>query len=388
MQTSFFISSRFSEKAKEDKTMKFLHCADIHLDSPFSLALPADAGKRRTELRSDFSSAVLYAKTEGCKLFLIAGDLFDDDFVTKDTMEMLVHEFSAFPSCQFVISPGNHDPFCERSPYKLTEWPENVHIFESPEMGYFDIPESDVRVWGYAFTSDTLTSPPLAGFHIPEDSDGKINILLAHADLGAPLSPYAPLSEKELEKSGFAYAALGHIHKASGIQYAGKTPYAYPGCIEGRGFDETGYKGALVGELTKETFELRAVRFCKRRYEICTAEITGATSLAGLADKLVKLCGEYGNDTALRLVLEGVTPPDFAVDPTAIRTLLPNPYELEIKDNTLPLYGAEILKKEGTLVGAFYRKLEPAITSEDPSERETAILALKYGLKALNGRDL
>ena len=169
MQTSFFISSRFSEKAKEDKTMKFLHCADIHLDSPFSLALPADAGKRRTELRSVFSSAVLYAKTEGCKLFLIAGDLFDDDFVTKDTMEMLVHEFSAFPSCQFVISPGNHDPFCERSPYKLTEWPENVHIFESPEMGYFDIPESDVRVWGYAFTSDTLTSPPLAGFHIPTE---------------------------------------------------------------------------------------------------------------------------------------------------------------------------------------------------------------------------
>ena len=103
---------------------------------------------------------------------------------------------------------------------------------------------------------------------------------------------------------------------------------------------------------------------------------------------MVKLCGEYGNDTALRLVLEGVTSPDFAVDPTAIRTLLPNPYELEIKDNTLPLYGAEILKKEGTLVGAFYRKLEPAITSEDPSERETAILALKYGLKALNGRDL
>lgn len=56
-----------------------------------------DAGKRRTELRSDFSGAVLDAKTEGCKLFNIAGDLFDDEFVTKDTMEMLVHEFSAFP---------------------------------------------------------------------------------------------------------------------------------------------------------------------------------------------------------------------------------------------------------------------------------------------------
>lgn len=77
--------------------MKFIHCADIHLDAPFSLLSPSDAGKRRTELRSDFSGAVLYAKTEGCKLFIIAGDLFDDEFVTKDTMEMLVHEFSAFP---------------------------------------------------------------------------------------------------------------------------------------------------------------------------------------------------------------------------------------------------------------------------------------------------
>ena len=120
--------------------MKFIHCADIHLDAPFSLLSPSDAGKRRTELRSDFSGAVLYAKTEGCKLFIIAGDLFDDEFVTKDTMEMLVHEFSAFPSCHFVIAPGNHDPYTERSPYKLTEWPENVHIFTSPEISYFDIP--------------------------------------------------------------------------------------------------------------------------------------------------------------------------------------------------------------------------------------------------------
>ena len=368
--------------------MKFLHCADIHLDSPFSLYLPSDAGKRRTELRSNFSSAVLYAKTENCKLFLIAGDLFDDDFVTKDTMEMLVHEFSAFPSCHFVIAPGNHDPFNERSPYKLTEWPENVHIFSTPEIGYFDIPESDVRVWGYAFTSDAYTAPPLAGFRLPEDAQGKINILLAHAVLASPLSRYAPLSANDLENSSFDYAALGHIHKSDGLHHAGKTAYAYSGCIEGRGFDETGYKGALVGEITKEKTELHAVRFCKRRYEVCTVDITGTSGIPDIAPKLLSECGEYGNDTALRLILEGVTTPEFSVDENALRSVLSKPYELEVKDNTLPLYGAEILKKEGTLIGAFYRKLEPALVSENPSERETAILALKYGLKALNGREL
>lgn len=368
--------------------MKFIHCADIHLDAPFSLLSPSDAGKRRTELRSDFSGAVLYAKTEGCKLFIIAGDLFDDEFVTKDTMEMLVHEFSAFPSCHFVIAPGNHDPYTERSPYKLTEWPENVHIFTSPEISYFDIPESNVRVWGYAFTAETLSTPPLAGFHVPEDAQGKLNLLAAHADLGAPLSPYAPLAVSDLASSGLAYAALGHIHKASELKYAEKTAYAYSGCMEGRGFDETGYKGALIGEISEDKLALRPVRFCKRRYEIVSADITGAATMADVAEKLTASCAEYGSDTALRLILEGVTTPDFVPDAAAIRALLPAPYALEIKDNTLPLYGAEVLKKEGTLLGAFYRKLEPALVSENPEERETAILALKYGLKALNGREL
>ena len=133
---------------------------------------------------------------------------------------------------------------------------------------------------------------------------------------------------------------------------------------------------------------MRPVRFCKRRYEIVSADITGAATTADVAEKLTALGIEYGNDTALRLILEGVTTPDFVPDTAAIRALLPEPYALEVKDNTLPLYGAEVLKKEGTLLGAFYRKLEPALVSENPEERETAILALKYGLKALNGREL
>ena len=149
--------------------MKFIHCADIHLDAPFSLLSPSDAGKRRTELRSDFSGAVLYAKTEGCKLFIIAGDLFDDEFVTKDTMEMLVHEFSAFPSCHFVIAPGNHDPYTERSPYKLTEWPENVHIFMDFRCD-FSIP---VEV---AFDIQNLVSPLLNPQAVPV----QLNIDLIH----------------------------------------------------------------------------------------------------------------------------------------------------------------------------------------------------------------
>lgn len=366
--------------------MKFLHCADIHLDSPFSSVSPTEAGRRRTELRSDLSSAVLYAKTEGCKLFLIAGDLFDDAFVTKDTMEMLFHEFSSFPDCTFVISPGNHDPYYDRSPYALTVWPDNVHIFTSSALSYVDIPGTNVRVYGYAFTSDTCTTPPLAGFHVEDET--KLNLLVAHGEVGVPLSVYAPISENDLAQSGFSYAALGHIHKAEEPKKVGSTTYAYSGCIEGRGFDETGYKGALVGEITKDALSVRPVRFCKHRYEICSVDITGAGSLAAVGDKLLSACAAFGADTFLRVVLEGVTAPDFNAEPTTLRSLLPSPYSLGLIDNTLPLYGAEALKNEGTLMGAFYRQLEPSLTSQDKEERETAVLALRYGLKALNGREL
>lgn len=366
--------------------MKFVHCADIHLDSPFTLTSPEEARRRRTELRADFSSLVLYAKTSGCELFFISGDLFDDANATKDTFEMLCHEMSSFPSCRFFISPGNHDCYYEKSPYKLINFPENVHIFTSDKLEYVDIPGTDVRIYGYAFTSETMSDSPLSGFKV-EDSE-KINILVAHGDVSSSLSSYCPISEKDMASSGFDYVALGHIHKGSGVKYAGNVPYAYPGCIEGRGFDETGYKGALAGEITKGKLDVKAVRFSRRRYEIVTCDITGAENIPQVADKIIGACGEYAEDTALRLILEGVTTPSFSADETTIKNLVSKPYYLEIKDNTLPLYNAEYLKNDSTIIGEFYRNIEPMLVSEDAKTRDTAKLALKYGLLCLYGRDL
>ncbi len=366
--------------------MKFLHIADVHLDSPFTLSDPVDAGKRRNELRSVFCSAILYAKTEGCSLFIISGDLFDDSFVTKDTMEMLVREFSSFPTCHFVIAPGNHDPYNEKSPYALTAWGENVHIFSSESVEFLDIPGTNVRVYGYAFTSDTYKKPPLAGFSAPDD--GKIHILAAHGDVGVPLSVYAPIAESDLRASGVTYAALGHIHKASEIKTAGKTTYAYAGCPEGRGFDETGFKGALIGEITESGVSVRPVRLAKKRYEICRVDMTGEASFLGAAHKIVEVCSCFGEDTALRVILEGLTTADFSADYKTLRSLLPHPFLLELKDETLPLYNSDFLKNDNTILGEFYRNLEDALSSGDAKQRETALLAFKYGLRALGGREL
>jgi len=366
--------------------MKFIHCADIHLDSAFTLTNPADAGRRRNELRAAFSSLVLYAKSEDCRLFFISGDLFDDKTVTKDTFEMLEREMSSFPSCRFFISPGNHDPYGDKSPYTYVSFPENVHVFTSESMEYVDLPEMGVRVYGYAFTSDTKKDSPLEGFKV--ENTELMNILVCHGEVGNPLSNYCPVYEADIAASGLDYVALGHIHKGSGLKYAGNVPYAYPGCVMGRGFDETGNKGAYIGEISKDGVSLKALRLSGRKYEIAKCDITGASSVSDAADRIISACGNYGDDTALRLVLEGITYPEFSYSDSEIRGIVPKPFYLEVRDETLPLYNKDYLKKDNTIIGEFFRNIEPKLVSENLSERETARLALKYGLKALYGREL
>ena len=77
--------------------IKIFHLSDIHLDSPFSLCSAGEAEKRRMELRSSFSSAVLYAKEQGAQLCFIAGDLFDSEYITGDGIQFISGVIRSYP---------------------------------------------------------------------------------------------------------------------------------------------------------------------------------------------------------------------------------------------------------------------------------------------------
>lgn len=132
--------------------LKVFHCADLHLDAPFSLFTPGEADRRRIELRSAFTSAVLFARSNGADIFIISGDLFDGDYVTRDTCELLAGQFASFPTCRFFIAPGNHDPYNDASPYKRVAFPDNVHIFTG-EKERVRLDELGVDVYGVGFTA-------------------------------------------------------------------------------------------------------------------------------------------------------------------------------------------------------------------------------------------
>ena len=366
--------------------MKIIHTGDIHLDSPFTSFDPIEAEKRRNALRAAFSSMILYAKTEKVDLFLICGDLFDDECVTKDTCLALCKEMASVPDCSFIITPGNHDPYRENSPYRLVSFPDNVYIFSSPDITKVEIGNTGVCIYGSAYLSDSKDAYSM--MKAPLIDKTKINIYMHHGDLDAMNSPYFPISSRQIEESGFDYIALGHIHKGTEIKKLGSTYFAYCGCIEGRDFGECGYKGAIVGEIEKNSVNLRHVRFSSKRYEVITCDVTGCESFSDCMADIAEKCTPYGDDTLLRVELCGVVSEGFSADVQALSGIVKAPFYLEIKDRTAALLNMKKLKEDKTLAGEFYRALEEKLFSADEEEKRIAEEALKYGLRAIYGLEI
>lgn len=372
--------------------VKILHCADIHLDSPFADRSPEKAAIRRNELRGAFSSMMTYARLNSVDIMLIAGDLFDNEYVTPDTVSIVLREFKDNKSCRFVISPGNHDPYTQNSVYDKIEFPLNVYIFNSESLSMFSFDDLETDVYGYAFTSSSLEYNPFAGRN--PSNPGRINILCAHGELGVPVSHNCPIKLTDITSSTFDYVALGHIHNSGGIEHSTGVYYGYSGCIEGRDYGECGYKGALYGEVSKRNgvflADMRGLRFSKRRYEILNINLTGAVSEDKAYGMIYSAVAKnYGEDTSLRLVLTGEVSPTVSLSGSVIRQKLEGGlFSLQIKNNTLPLFDYEMLVKDKTIRGEFFRRLLPLLKSSDREEREDAALALRYGLSALAGNDI
>ena len=110
--------------------MKFVHMADMHFDSPFSTLAQDEtiAQERRLEQRKALKDVVEYIKENDIKLFLISGDLYEQNYIRKSSIEYVNKLFEEIPDTQIFIAPGNHDPYIKNSFYSTYTWSKNVHI--------------------------------------------------------------------------------------------------------------------------------------------------------------------------------------------------------------------------------------------------------------------
>lgn len=381
--------------------IKIFHCGDIHLDAPFSGVSPSESNRRRVSLLDRFAEMMSFANDSRVDLVLISGDLFDSGFAQPSTVKT-VTELLGKLKCPVVIAPGNHDPYDRESVYQTVSFSDNVHIFSSEELSRIDLDEIGVSVFGYAFTSSSHTERPLKAHTEASLSDRNINILCAHTDIYTQNSTYAPISDSELEGSGFVYAALGHIHRAPTVCKFGDCYSAYCGFAEGRGFDECGSGGAWLVSINSaySPTKVDAERVCvsQSKYEVKTVDITGADSDPTAASMIDKALAEdplisnrdltSDGEIAVRIILKGELPMTYSPLTGAIGKLLRSPCRAEIRDCTLPIYDASYLERDMTVKGEFYRMLLPMLSNGTAEEKQTAALALRYGLAAMSGQDI
>lgn len=347
--------------------MKILHSADWHLCSPLQGRTPEQEDLLRRHLRQLPGKVTALCKQYGCDMMLLAGDLFDGPY-DADTLQLL-KDALADASVPVFITPGNHDFCTVDSPWLTETWPDNVHIFTKPAMEQVELPSLNCRVYGAGFTS--MDCPSLLEAFQAEDNMTAIGIL--HGDPTQGTSPYNPITQAQVAGSGFAYLALGHIHKGGSFR-AGSTLCAWPGCPMGRGYDEDGEKGVLLVTV-EETAQASFIPLDTPRFY----------DLETTPDLLDSLLPPVGNQDFYRITLVGESEP---LDLSSLQETYSRFPNLLLRDKTTPPVDIWKALCEDSFEGAYFDLLHQALESADPQTREQILLAAKISRQILDGREV
>ncbi len=227
--------------------MKFIHAADIHLDSPLSgLASYKDAPAEllRTATRDAFTKLVDEAIDDAVDFMVLAGDLYDGNWKDYNTGHFFCREMGRLNKAGIPVYLlyGNHDAESEMT--KKLSLPPNVHLFETRKPSTFRIESLRVALHGRSFKEAATTENLATGY--PQPIPGWLNIGVLHTALegNAAHATYAPCSLAELTAKGYDYWALGHVHEHAVLQ---QNPWVvFPGNLQGRHVRETGPRGAVL----------------------------------------------------------------------------------------------------------------------------------------------
>ncbi len=359
--------------------LKVLHGADFHLDAPFRALPPHKAAQRRAEQRELLGRMAETVRHEGVDLVLLAGDLLDSDQIYGETAQILAQSLENM-KVPVLIAPGNHDFWSARSPYARISWPENVYIFHTAHIEGVKLEKLGCTVYGAAFTASSRTDRVLEGFRAQGEG---LQLMVLHGST-VPTDTYGPISAAEIAASGLDYLALGHIHAATQINQEGNTFWAYPGCPEGRGFDETGEKGVYLLEVDKGQVNGRFYPLCRRRYVEKTVDLDGRSAEEALRSVLpegetpdccrITLTGERGDESPDEKALEALAQPFY--------------YSVTVRDRTRLRRALWDRADEDTLTGLFLqamaRRRDSARTEEEKAVVEEAV---RFGLAALEHRE-
>jgi DNA repair exonuclease SbcCD nuclease subunit len=234
------------------KPFKFVHAADLHLDSPFKgfsdANIPPDVLTAMKEATfKSFNNIVELCLSNKVDALLIAGDIYDSQDRSYKAQRRFIDGLKRLSDAgiKSYICHGNHDPL-DGWKSSLT-FPDLCYQFNSKCGSYtmLDDGNETVVVHGVSYPTRVVTKNLIPGFN--KLNKGTFNIGLIHANVDSDPNhdPYAPCSLKDLEDTGFDYWALGHVHNRKILKKKSPT-VVYPGNSQGRHNREPGKKGVYL----------------------------------------------------------------------------------------------------------------------------------------------
>jgi DNA repair protein SbcD/Mre11 len=237
--------------------MRFVHVADVHLDTSFSGRSPAVRRRLRDASREAFRKSVDLAIREDVHALLIAGDLFDGDRLSFTTERFLLEQARRLEAhgITVVYATGNHDPGSPISGPRSLEWPSNVHVAWDDTPRRIQVDDHEGRPVGYVTAighSNDREKRDLSRL-LPRPEGQLPEVALLHTQVHSTPGaedhhPYAPSELSYLVRSGYDYWALGHVHIRQELSV--DPPVVYAGSLMGRTHTDTGPRGALLVDVS------------------------------------------------------------------------------------------------------------------------------------------
>jgi len=291
---------------------KFIHAADVHLDSPLrglSRYESAPVESIRNACRRAFENLVEFAITEKVAFVLLAGDFYDGDwkdystgiFLSKQMGRLGQHNIAVFAVA------GNHDATNRMT--KALDSPANMRILSERKAEKIKLDDLAVVIHGRSFGPQHVDENLAATFDTAEK--GMFNIGLLHTSLDGREghAVYAPCTVNDLRSKGYQYWALGHVHQQ---EFVSQDPWiVFPGCIQGRHIRETGSKGCVLVTVEDDAIsQVEKIPLDVLRWVQCSVEITDVVEMKEALERSRKAIEKErtsteGRPLAMRIRFEG-----------------------------------------------------------------------------------
>ena len=298
------------------RAFRFVHAADIHLDSPLRGLAGQDGSVSaciRSATRQAFEQLITLTLEEQADFLVIAGDLYDGDWRDYRTGLFFARQMGrlAAGGIRAFLLYGNHD--AESQITRRLVLPDNVSAFPSRQPQTFELKDLGVALHGQSYRQRDTEENLVPAY--PQPVAGMVNVGVLHTGLGGAEghANYAPCTLPELLNKGYDYWALGHVHRGSVLH---ERPHVvFPGNLQARHINEAGPKSAcLVTVEEGEIVDLALLQADVVRWSLVAVDVSDCYRVADVVERARQAMGAAaaadadGRLLACRIQLLGRSP--------------------------------------------------------------------------------